>query len=91
MYGEQGILVFLGDCTQLTQPFVWSSAQQDSLLFLDRIYMYDIASQQFFEQPATGDTPGPKWAFCAVGLEDSNGARFDMYIPRLAITWLLSY
>lgn len=84
-YGDQGVLAFVGGYAPNSQFFTWSDVSQDSLQDLSRIYMYDIASQTFFAQPVTGaQIPGPRWGFCAVGVEDDNGNGFDMCVVQLA-------
>lgn len=76
-YGEAGILVFLGGFLPANDELTWGT-NGGAVQTLDRINIYDIASKTFMYQTATGTVPGPRYKFCAVGVEDNKAGLFDM-------------
>lgn len=78
-YGEKGILVFLSGFLLANDELTWGS-NGGAVQTLDRINIYDIASKTFMYQTAAGAVPGPRYKFCAVGVEDKSAGTFDMWV-----------
>ena len=75
LFGVEGLLVLLGGGGQ-SGPFVheWLPNQGN----FDIITIYDIHTQTWLSQSATGTIPNPRSKFCAVGAASSDNSTFDM-------------
>ena len=75
LFGAKGLLILLGGGGQ-SGPFVheWLPNQGD----FDNITIYDIHTQTWLSQKATGTIPDPRAKFCAVGVANGDNSTFDM-------------
>jgi hypothetical protein len=69
-FGDKGVILFFGG--------VWSTSNSvgdsNSLANLNRVLIYDVASNTFFNpQPTTGPAPLNRWKFCSVGAGNGTG------------------
>ena len=72
LFGVDGLLILLGGgCVPNGQPF---SGQGN----FNNITIYDLQSQTWHFQSATGKIPDPRTSFCAVGASSSDNATYDM-------------
>ena len=76
-FGNQGYLITVGGESPPTE----SSQYETGSFMVDMatITLYDIESQTWYTQTATGDIPPERSEFCAVGAASSNGDRFELY------------
>jgi len=65
---------FGGQAATDSSTFI-SDYDSDSNVLVDMsvIMVYDVASDKFYSQKATGDVPPSRWGLCAVSVELSNG------------------
>jgi len=79
----QGMIIYIGGLT-LQVPLPGSKPERPdwrkTLIPLDTIHMYDIASQQWYKQTARGETPSGRISFCMTGAEQSNTTTYEMYV-----------
>lgn len=75
-FGSAGYLVFLGGTSSETDPGVTTSTQ---LMDPSIITLYDLASGVWYQQPATGDIPPPRSAFCSVSASTTDTFEIFMY------------
>ena len=68
VFGTSGILVAMGG----------SAGQLEVGGPFNNISIFDIGSQRWFYQVATGTIPNPRWDFCAVGVHDSENNTYEM-------------
>lgn len=84
---SQGVLVAIGgvvDPPELAYG-MHDSAEQNAGNDVDPNFMttlpvYDIASQVWFPQEASGDIPGPLTDFCAIGTNTTDPSSFEVYV-----------
>ena len=75
-FGGQGYLVMVGGESPPTEASFYETGS--FLTDMSTITLYDIETQTWFTQTATGDVPPPRSEFCAVGASSSDGSNFDM-------------
>lgn len=82
-FGTDGVIVYIGgaDLSSLDIAGGFLSGTYDTTPDQDMssIYVYDIGTKQFFNQPADGEIPLPKQGFCAVSVTNTDGT-IDMYV-----------
>jgi hypothetical protein len=75
-FGDAGYLVMVGG---ESPPEAAATYETGSFMTdMATISLYDIASQKWFTQTATGDIPPPRSEFCAVGSPSKDGKTFEM-------------
>lgn len=73
-FGNQGYLVMVGGEAPPTEESFYETGAH--MVDMATITLYDIESQTWYTQTATGDIPPPRSEFCAVGAASS--AHFDV-------------
>jgi hypothetical protein len=77
IYGEDGIIVFLGGDIPTTQAYVAGSA----LAQFSDITIYDISSGKYYQQTATGSSiPMGRIQLCATGAAAADNSSFEMFV-----------
>ncbi|KAL2264435.1 hypothetical protein VTK26DRAFT_3322 [Humicola hyalothermophila] len=71
-WGDRGILVSVGSQNQ-------DLTDDNSLASFDKVLVYDIANQRWFQQETSGDIPQPRRDFCIAGAP-SNNRTYDMLV-----------
>jgi hypothetical protein len=75
IFGEQGVLIFLGGEAPTSQQFVFGS----SMAPMNEITIYDIQSGNFYKQPVAGATvPASRLGFCGVGVGAADNSSWEM-------------
>ncbi|KAK5097819.1 hypothetical protein LTR70_002861 [Exophiala xenobiotica] len=74
-FGSAGYLVFVGGTATETRPGATTSTQ---LMDLSIITLYDLAAGVWYQQPATGDIPPPRSAFCSVSASTTD--TFEIFV-----------
>ncbi|KAJ9604855.1 hypothetical protein H2200_010970 [Cladophialophora chaetospira] len=77
-FGGKGFLVMVGGESPPTEASTYETGS--SLTDMATITLYDIESQTWFTQTATGDIPPPRSEFCAVGAASSSGRHFEVFV-----------
>ncbi|KAI9820849.1 MAG: hypothetical protein M1832_003482 [Thelocarpon impressellum] len=75
-YGEKGLYVMFGGASDGLQNYTSNNTMQG----FDVITIYDPAEKKWYHQKATGIVPPPRYQFCAVGQQASNGNAFDIFM-----------
>lgn len=74
-FGPKGYLIFVGGTGGESAPGVSSQSQ---LFSMSVITLYDVNSGQWYQQPATGDIPEARNAFCYTSAATSG--TFELYV-----------
>ena len=74
-FGDDGLLVALGGTRTAVQSI---DAAYQTLVGMSSINVYDVSSQQWYTQGATGTVPPAVTSFGAVGVESQDGGSFEM-------------
>jgi len=75
MFGEEGVLVFLGGVAPPNQTFGYLN-QTTGMVDMSNITVYDVHSGKWFHQKADGDVPLGRQQFCSVDVSSSGS--FEM-------------
>lgn len=73
LYGKSGVILMIGGSIP--------SAPGDTdgpLRVLSNITVFDVATQKWYSQTATGDVPQARNVTCVVGAQGSNGSSYEM-------------
>ena len=77
IYGEDGIIVFLGGDIPTAQAYVGGSA----LAQFSDITIYDISSRKYYQPTATGSSiPMGRIQLCATGAAAADNSSFEMFV-----------
>ncbi|PGH28024.1 hypothetical protein AJ80_00279 [Polytolypa hystricis UAMH7299] len=68
-FGEEGVLIFIGGDSPTSNA--WSNLA--SLMPMSTITIFDIHTEKWYTQKATGDVPRPRGTFCSVAVASNNG------------------
>ena len=84
-FGEAGVLVAFGGNAPSTQNL---TTPLNDLADMSSIMVYDIKTQLWYTQKATGKIPPSVERFCAVGAKSHDNSSFEMCVnfPQLTIT-----
>jgi hypothetical protein len=75
-FGKAGLLAFLGGESPTTQSWEYQVAWD--LVDMSNITIYDVESDTWFYQIATGSVPPPRTEFCAVGSSPTDNSTYEM-------------
>ena len=75
-FGDQGFLLVVGGESPPTEASFYQEG--DWMVDMSIITLYEIATEAWYTQRATGDIPPPRSVFCAVGSASSDGQYFEM-------------
>jgi hypothetical protein len=75
-FGKAGLLAFLGGESPTTQS--WEYQYAWDLVDMSNITIYDVESDTWFYQMATGSVPPPRTEFCAVGSSPTDNSTYEM-------------
>lgn len=75
-YGKTGLLAFLGGDTPPNGTYFYEEGA--ALVDMSNITIYDIASDTWYYQTATGSIPPPRSEFCAVGSAPADNSSYEM-------------
>lgn len=75
-FGKAGLLAFLGGDSPPNQTYEYEVGA--ALIDMSNITIYDIDSNTWYYQTATGSVPPPRSEFCAVGLAPGDNSSFEM-------------
>ena len=75
-FGEQGFLVVVGGESPPTDSSFYETGT--AMVDMSVITLYEIATDTWYTQLATGDIPPPRSEFCAVGSASSDGQYFEV-------------
>jgi hypothetical protein len=73
-FGEDGILAILGGDSPDDHNYQMGGSIRD----LSNITVYDIHSQVWYHQRATGDVPPPREQFCMVGAQGTDNSTYEL-------------
>ncbi|KAK5058536.1 hypothetical protein LTR84_010799 [Exophiala bonariae] len=77
-FGDKGFIVTVGGESPETEESFYEEAK--FMTDMSTITLYDIASDTWYTQTATGEIPPPRSEFCAVGVNSSDGSSFEMFV-----------
>jgi hypothetical protein len=75
-FGKAGLLAFLGGDSPSNQSYLYEAGA--ALVDMSNITVYDIHSDTWYYQTATGDIPPPRSEFCAVGSSPADNSSYEM-------------
>lgn len=76
IFGQNGLLIFLGGDSPSDQSYKYEQAA--ALADMSNITIFDIASEKWYHQTATGSIPPGRSEFCIVGTSASDNSSFEM-------------
>ena len=77
-YGDAGIFMVLGGQDPSTQSYDYAHADDSTFVAMSEIGLFDLGSQKWYYQPATGSIPKPRGRFCMVGASAPDNATYEM-------------
>jgi hypothetical protein len=75
-FGTNGLFVVLGGDTPPNQTYYYQAGE--SLAPMSNVVIYDVESDNWYVQTATGDVPPPRSEFCMVGASSSGNSSYEM-------------
>jgi hypothetical protein len=76
-FGKAGLLAILGGDSPLNQSYEYEEGA--SLVDMSNITIYDVDSDTWYYQIATGSVPPPRSEFCVAGLAPTDNSSYEMY------------
>ncbi|PGH04545.1 hypothetical protein AJ79_07071 [Helicocarpus griseus UAMH5409] len=76
IFGEEGVLIFIGGDSPTSRD--WKP--QTALVPMSTISIFDIRTQKWHKQEATGDVPISRGAFCSVSAGEKDSGTYEIYI-----------
>ena len=78
-FGDDGYLVMVGGESPPTEASQYETGS--FMTDMATISLFDISTQTWYTQKATGDIPPPRSEFCAVGAVSTGGGKhYDLYV-----------
>jgi hypothetical protein len=75
-FGKAGLLAVLGGESPMNQSYEYEEGA--ALVDMSNITIYDIESDTWYYQTATGSVPPPRSEFCAVGSAPTDNSTYEM-------------
>ena len=75
-FGKRGVLAFLGGDSPPNQTYLYEAGA--ALMDMSNITIYDVDSDTWYHQIATGDIPPPRSEFCAVGSAPTDNSSYEV-------------
>jgi hypothetical protein len=75
-FGKAGLLAILGGESPTNQSYLYEEGA--ALVDMSNITIYDVESETWYYQTATGSVPPPRSEFCAVGSAPTDNSTYEM-------------
>ncbi|GME22953.1 uncharacterized protein HO173_005471 [Neofusicoccum parvum] len=57
-----------------------SFTENEKLLSMDSVAVFDVAGAKWYHQPVSGDVPSDRDRFCIVGVQDSSNSTYEIFL-----------